>query len=381
MMLHKKLTFHDASQFSKTIFTNDGFLKTEALITKVGVYQYKLANGNKVNVFKSPKEIFSDATMESMKMLPITNGHPPTDTRLINSKTAKTFSVGFLGETIKNENNEYLRATMVITDQKTIDDITKKGKKQLSAGYTGELIEESGIFNGQQYTHVQKSIRGNHVAVVEKGRVGADVAIVLDGADAVMIDIVDAVQILNNEEQEIMSQNLKMVMLDNIEYQASPEVANALSKIQEDISKVQKELSDVKVMLDSKTAECDALKQSNYELSSKDVTKEIEECAKKRVTLLNTVRNVFGDSVAEKVLTFNDHDIKIEVLQPMYKDIELKKKSAEYIDAMFDTTISCKKDEKMSKQRARLAIMDSRVADGKSVNKKSFGDRFNVRGK
>src|SRR6185369_15200906 len=47
------------------------------------------------------------------------------------------------------------------------------GKRELSNGYQCDLVIEDGEVDGVAYQAVQRKIRGNHVAVVDKGRAGA----------------------------------------------------------------------------------------------------------------------------------------------------------------------------------------------------------------
>lgn len=54
------------------------------------------------------------------------------------------------------------------------------GKTPLSLGYRCVYEYAPGIFNGIPYTYVQRRIRGNHLATVDDGRMGPEVA-VLDG--------------------------------------------------------------------------------------------------------------------------------------------------------------------------------------------------------
>jgi hypothetical protein len=46
----------------------------------------------------------------------------------------------------------------------------KKGKKELSLGYRCAFVKQAGSFAGQAYDFVQRSLKGNHLALVEKGR-------------------------------------------------------------------------------------------------------------------------------------------------------------------------------------------------------------------
>jgi hypothetical protein len=57
-------------------------------------------------------------------------------------------------------------------DKATIADV-EGGKRELSNGYASLIDFTPGeTVNGQHYDAVQRQIRGNHVAVVDKGRAG-----------------------------------------------------------------------------------------------------------------------------------------------------------------------------------------------------------------
>src|SRR5690606_27126345 len=80
-------------------------------------------------------------------------------------------------------------ADMLITHADTIADIDK-GKRELSCGYScdlehvpGEWIDpRTGV--AHRYDAIQRNIRGNHVAVVSKGRAGPEARVRLDSAEA-----------------------------------------------------------------------------------------------------------------------------------------------------------------------------------------------------
>ncbi len=236
---------------------------------------------------------------------------------------------------------------------------------------------------GQQYDYAQKRIRGNHVAIVKEGRVGNIASIVLDNCDAIQIlDTCDAEQILNVDQQPKKDEgkkmtSLKVVMLDGIEYQAAPEVANALNKTQEQLAKLQKQFNDQKTDLAAATAKIDALNKTNYELSSRDINREAAELVKARVELLNTVKASFGDDVASKIKAFDAYEIKCEVLQPLYSDKKLAEQSADYINALFDATVDARKNLSIAKQRETLNFGDK--ADPVQQRKTSALADFNKR--
>jgi hypothetical protein len=99
-----------------------------------------------------------------------------------------------------------MRGTIILTDADAIRQLDE-GKRQLSNGYEAEYELKSGVNDaGEQYDAIQRDIRGNHVALVERGRCGAVCAV----ADA-------------------KGAHMKTITIDGQEFQVSDEVAEALA--------------------------------------------------------------------------------------------------------------------------------------------------------
>ena len=85
---------------------------------------------------------------------------------------------GAIGSNITiDENNEYLRADLIIYNPKLIEAIEKNELVELSPAYTGKEIAENGRYNGEAYEFKQELGEVNHLAVVEIGRSGKDLKI------------------------------------------------------------------------------------------------------------------------------------------------------------------------------------------------------------
>ena len=85
---------------------------------------------------------------------------------------------GTIGSNITiDENNEYLRADLIIYNPKLIEAIEKNELVELSPAYTGKEIAENGRYNGEAYEFKQELGEVNHLAVVEIGRSGKDLKI------------------------------------------------------------------------------------------------------------------------------------------------------------------------------------------------------------
>ena len=152
-------------------------------ISKVGVFPYR---GNQISpeldpdkiymVYRPEEELSSKDTIDSFKLIPWTDDHEMLGTGDDSFTPAEQKGVhGVIGEDVYFEDG-YLKANIkVFSDQmaKLIED----GKKELSIGYRCLYDISSGVYNGIRYDAIQRDIRGNHLALVDEGRSGPDVAV------------------------------------------------------------------------------------------------------------------------------------------------------------------------------------------------------------
>lgn len=126
-----------------------------------------------ITVTRPPEEVFSDAAMASFEGKPVTNDHPPC---LIGPDDVTAYGRGH-AEMVRRGSGEwadYVLADLHIQARDLIDAV-QNGKREISCGYECDYEP-----NGDG-TYKQKNIRGNHVAVVDRGRAGKRAAI-LDSA-------------------------------------------------------------------------------------------------------------------------------------------------------------------------------------------------------
>lgn len=71
----------------------------------------------------------------------------------------------------------YLTNSLVIWDAVAIAGIDSDEQRELSSAYRYEADMTPGVFEGVAYDGVMRNIRGNHVALVERGRAGPDVLV------------------------------------------------------------------------------------------------------------------------------------------------------------------------------------------------------------
>lgn len=155
----------------------DGTILADAHLTRTGVFDYHQADGSLRRELRLPEDVFDAASLKSFEGRPITNDHPPG---MIDAQNARQFTVGALTGTV-TQDGDHSRGRLSVYDADTVKAMNS-GKIQVSCGYTCDTIEKPGehpIYG--KYDAIQKNIRGNHVAIVDRGRAGQTAAVRMDG--------------------------------------------------------------------------------------------------------------------------------------------------------------------------------------------------------
>lgn len=157
--------------------TPEGYLIVDAIIARTGIQEYRgyelpqnsgydFISDKVYRIYRSPKEVFSEATLQSFVQKPVTNEHPHDVGGLVNSDTATQKLVGVSGNKIVRH-GEQIKVPLTIYSSAAINDI-EQGKTGISAGYTGDIKMVPGLApDGQAYDGIVINIRGNHVAMCD----------------------------------------------------------------------------------------------------------------------------------------------------------------------------------------------------------------------
>ena len=101
--------------------TEEGYIRANAVVTRSGIFNYQNADGSIRKELRHPDDVWEAESIESMELIPITNGHPSE--KLVKSDNSKRLAIGYTGETIKKD-GEYVLSKMVVTDQSGVDAIS-----------------------------------------------------------------------------------------------------------------------------------------------------------------------------------------------------------------------------------------------------------------
>lgn len=156
--------------------TPEGFLVCHTVpIARTGWQEYLpreigVPGEGMVRVYRSEGEVFSPGTIASFEGKPVTDDHPAQDVRPDN---IAAYGKGHAQNVHRGSGDQadMLLADLIITDPILISEI-EAGKREVSCGYDCNYAPRD---DGQGYDQV--GLCGNHVAIVERGRAGPQVAI------------------------------------------------------------------------------------------------------------------------------------------------------------------------------------------------------------
>lgn len=164
--------------------TADGYLVADAKVARVGVQVYRSkelglpGKDRAVRAYRPESEVFNRDSIKSFANRPVTIEHPSEP---VTADNWKDVAIGQTGAEVVRD-GEFVRVPILIMDAKAIADI-ESGRRELSMGYTAEVVDGAGMSpNGQEYDVQLLGLRMNHLAVVRKARGGKELRIG-DGAD------------------------------------------------------------------------------------------------------------------------------------------------------------------------------------------------------
>lgn len=153
--------------------TPEGFLICHDVpIARTGEMDYRAAElelegdpDRLVRVYRHPEDVFDPAAIASFEGKEVTSGHPAED---VGPENRAAYSKGHIQNVRRR--GDYLIADLHLKDAVLISDVKSGVLREVSCGYRCSYVPEG---NGYR----QKHIRGNHVAVVPRGRAGREVTI------------------------------------------------------------------------------------------------------------------------------------------------------------------------------------------------------------
>lgn len=313
--------------------TRDGYLAATARVARSGIQEYYghelgLMSDDLFKVYRPEDEVFSEETMRTFAHRPITIDHPG---EAVTADNWKQYAAGYSGGDVVRD-GEKVDVQLLLTDSVAIS-AYKSGKRELSMGYDCEIDWTAGVTDsGEHYDAIQRKIRNNHIAMVDRGRAGHE------------IRFKDTTTGGNTMPE-------RKITVDGITIDVTDQGAQVIEKLQKQIADHAEVLESLNTKhagviatkdaeIATKDGEIDALKAKVMDAEAMD--KAIAE----RVELIGKAKRVADIDYAG----MNAAEIRSAAVKARIGDAA-KDKSEAYIEARFDVLLETLTDKKPEAQK------------------------------
>lgn len=347
------------SILAKYIDERTGYLHVKAKVSRSGLQDYmgyelgiKDLEPNKVyKVYRPKEEVIKEESLNTLINAPVTKEHPEEFVTKDNSKELSK-GVGTTYTIIEDGNITIIESDLIIQDAELIQDI-ENGKVEISLGYEQTMIQEDGIFEGEEYQFKQTDIKINHIALVDAGRCGDKCKIQLDNN----VNIV-----FKNKSTERIPMP-KSIIVDGISHEVTDCVAKHIAKLNTRLVDMETKVEELDEEAEIAKAKVDAMEEENKELKdsltkSKTNDSMINDAITAKLKLIDTAKKLSLDC---KVNDSND-SIKKAIIAKRYSKLSLDGKSEVYINALIDSIEENLEDEEEMKKEA--AASEEKAVNG-----------------
>lgn len=147
-------------------------------------------------VLRPEEELADPECINSFKLLPWVDEHTLLGGDFTPAEQKGVH--GVIGEDVYYRDGE-LRGNIKVFSS-TLDTLMDNGKRELSCGYRCKYEYAPGVYEGKAYQYIQRKIRGNHLALVQEGRMGPEVC-VQDGLDTSFTFTLDSKEFITMAEE------------------------------------------------------------------------------------------------------------------------------------------------------------------------------------
>lgn len=390
---------HDVSRVDVGVLppatrTDEGFLSAPSTrIARVGVQEYRRADGSVQRELRLPEYVFEEKSLASLNGKPVCRDHPRSGVDATNARDLARGTV-----TAPRQDGEFLSADLTIYDGETIRAV-ERDESEVSCGYKTRLVPiVGGVFNqpgsrfdGARADFLQTRIRHNHVAVLPRGRANEGikdrpVRIRLDGEeqDVFRLDG-DGNQVFSGESlifsvsKGKQDSQMAMIKISGVEYDVPDEVAAYCHAMEAKLGGMAEDKADAVTKRDAalkRAAEQEARADEAEQRASalEQEKRDAIEAARgvDRFALLKQAELHVKRPMSELV-RMDDADLRRTILSSKCPKLNLKDKDDAYIAARLDSELDLEK-AKNSASDLRTPIRVRQDSD-ESPYLKAFADR------
>lgn len=295
--------------------TPQGGLRILAAVRRTGILEYPRADGSIRRELVTAEELSRADSLATLRGAPVTNRHPPG---AVTRKNFRTYAVGHVDADGSLEESHLLTALVVQADD-ALSDVETAKAREVSAGYTCDLDETPGTYEGQHYDAIQRNVRYNHVAIVPRGRAGSSVCLRLDSAGDTVASVEPDTAPETSEETPIMTaQEIAQLQADLAATRARAD------KAEKDLEAEKAEKAKAEGKAEAEKGRADAAEKALKERTDADELAEVSAVAAR---VLGKAFKADGKTAAQ---------IKAEVVAARNPNLKLDGKDAAFIQGAFE---------------------------------------------
>lgn len=355
---------------SGAIIDSDGFMRDSPIVARTGIYLYQNPDGSIRREYRPPEEVFAEDSEASFLGKPIVVDHPASG--IVNSETVRELAIGTILSPGYRKDETNIGCDIVIHNIEAIGD-----RRGLSLGYRVDLEETPGITpEGLPYDAIQRNIRINHLAVVERGRAGMKARLNMD----------------KDEIIEMEGEKMK-IKIDSQDFEVDEKVANYVTSlkckadeakfkldaantkascIEKQIETLKADANDQKAKLDAMTAERDGLKAKcdAAEAEKEKAVKAAVEALKADMAERTDLEEVAKIANVEKADGISNAELKAGIIKAAFGDaFKLDGMTEAYIDGAYSAAKEMLRNDNIKKE-----IIKAKGAPAPEVKKDSADD-------
>ena len=325
--------------------TPQGGIVAPAYLTRVGVFTYMQDIGGRIVPFRElrhPDEVFSKASLDSLRGAPVSVGHPAGG---VTSETWKQHAIGQVSDTVGTD-GRYVAAEVRVQDAEAVSKIVAGDLIEFSCGYDCDVVAAppGSTYDGVGYDGIQKNIRYNHVGMggPDWGRAGNEVRLRVDGGQEVGVARVDEVSTYSLSMD--IAEALKLIETLN----GATDSLKARAVAAEATAATEKARADsAEAVLATVTARADAAEKS---VLTQDA---IDSKVASRVSLVDSARHILGVTFA--VNGVGDRDLRVAAIQKVDAAFDATGRSDEYVEGRFEALIASDRSDAAASLQLRAA--------------------------
>jgi hypothetical protein len=317
---------HDRGTTGELERTPQGGLVVPAFLTRAGVFEYDQPDGRVIREWRPSSEVFHKDTLATLPNATLTNTHPSEH---VNPANFKKHVVGHVETDSVKTSGDKIAARLVVQDGRTIRDLGVGRRREVSCGYHCDVDEKSGVVPegepdaGMPYDRVQRSIRYNHVALVDDGRAGPDVRLRLDS---------------KGNQTDSGEETMKVEVIDGVDYEVgTPAHTDAVKRRSDAAEKQRKDAADTQRALAEAKKRADAAeeraKKAQVALVEATSAQRLDHAVAVRGAIIRSATAMFGREF--KADGMSEQAIKIAAVRKLAPQLKLDGKGGDYVNGLF----------------------------------------------